>query len=159
MSTRAKVRETARAQATRSGRVPQSAIDAELKAFDDKDLRLRSVAPNVRQREAKRRLTDIDGCGGGDRDNDIPPLVHVTTRVRRRCELATTQLHACMSSRTLVSAKWRQKCRMRVAPSRPPHAPLALALLVPAAVAPGTLSVSGCRLASVDKIMYLGSAS
>ena len=64
MSTRAKVRETARAQATRSGRVPQSAIDAELKAFDDKDLRLRSVAPNVRQREAKRRLTDIEVAAG-----------------------------------------------------------------------------------------------
>ena len=40
MSTRAKVREAARAQATRSGRVPQSAIDAELEAFNDKDLRL-----------------------------------------------------------------------------------------------------------------------
>ena len=64
MATRAKVRETARAQATRSGRVPQSAIDAELKAFDDKDLRLRSVAPNVRQREAKRRLTDIEIAAG-----------------------------------------------------------------------------------------------
>ena len=60
MSTRAKVREAARSQATRSGRVPQSAIDAELEAFNDKDLRLRSVAPNVRQREAKRRLMDID---------------------------------------------------------------------------------------------------
>ena len=44
MATRAKVRETARAQATRSGRVPQSAIDAELKAFDDKDLRSRYAA-------------------------------------------------------------------------------------------------------------------
>ena len=64
MSTRAKVRETARAQATRSGRVPQSAIDAELKAFSDKDLRLRSVAPDVRQREAKRRLTDIEIAAG-----------------------------------------------------------------------------------------------
>ena len=40
MATRAKVREAARAQTTRSGRVPQSAIDAELQAFDDKDLRL-----------------------------------------------------------------------------------------------------------------------
>ena len=64
MATRAKVREAARSQATRSGRVPQSAIDAELKAFDDKDLRLRSVAPNVRQREAKRRLTDIEIAAG-----------------------------------------------------------------------------------------------
>eukprot|EP01044_Picomonas_judraskeda_P007940 COSAG03_NODE_880_length_5501_cov_6.629211_7_plen_45_part_01 len=45
MATRSKVREAARSQATRSGRVPQSAIDAELKAFSDKDLRLRSVAP------------------------------------------------------------------------------------------------------------------
>jgi hypothetical protein len=43
MATRSKVREAARAQTTRSGRVPQSAIDAELRAFDDKDLRLRSV--------------------------------------------------------------------------------------------------------------------
>ena len=64
MATRAKVREAARSQATRSGRVPQSAIDAELKAFSDKDLRLRSVAPNVRQREAKRRLTDIEVAAG-----------------------------------------------------------------------------------------------
>ena len=44
--------------------MPQSAIDAELKAFSDKDLRLRSVAPNVRQREAKRRLTDIEIAAG-----------------------------------------------------------------------------------------------
>ena len=56
MATRSKVREVARSQATRSGRVPQSAIDAELKAFDDKDLRLRSVGKDVREREAKRRL-------------------------------------------------------------------------------------------------------
>ena len=35
-----------------------------MKAFDDKDLRLRSVAPNVRQREAKRRLTDIEIAAG-----------------------------------------------------------------------------------------------
>ena len=34
------VREAARAQVTRSGRVPQSAIDAELQSFDDKDLHL-----------------------------------------------------------------------------------------------------------------------
>ena len=60
MATRAKVREAARSQATRSGRVPQSAIDAELQAFDDKDLRLRSVGKDVRKREAKRRLMDID---------------------------------------------------------------------------------------------------
>ena len=64
MATRAQVRETARAQTTRSGRVPQSLIDAELQAFDNKDLRLRSVAPNVRQREAKRRLMDIDIAAG-----------------------------------------------------------------------------------------------
>ena len=31
-----------------------------MKAFDDKDLRLRSVGPDVRKREAKRRITDID---------------------------------------------------------------------------------------------------
>jgi hypothetical protein len=48
------------AQTTRSGRVPQSAIDAELQAFDDRDLRLRSVGKDVRKREAKRRLMDID---------------------------------------------------------------------------------------------------
>ena len=64
MATRAQVREAARAQTTRSGRVPQSLIDAELQAFDNKDLRLRSVAPNVRQREAKRRLMDIDISAG-----------------------------------------------------------------------------------------------
>eukprot|EP01043_Picozoa_sp_COSAG02_P063402 COSAG02_NODE_8978_length_2374_cov_2.909011_1_plen_118_part_10 len=60
MATRAKARDAARAQSTRSGRVPQSLIDAQLKAFDDKDLRLRSVGPDVRKREAKRRITDID---------------------------------------------------------------------------------------------------
>ena len=60
MTTRAKVREAARSQATRSGRVPQSAIDEQLKSFDDKDLRLRSVGKDVRKREAKRRLMDID---------------------------------------------------------------------------------------------------
>ena len=60
MTTRAQVREAARAQTTRSGRVPQSAIDAELQSFDDKDLRLRSVAKGVRKREAKRRLMDLD---------------------------------------------------------------------------------------------------
>ena len=48
MATRSKVREAARSQATRSGRVPQSAIDEQLKAFDDKDLRLRSVGKDVR---------------------------------------------------------------------------------------------------------------
>ena len=64
MATRAKVREAARAQTTRSGRVPQSAIDAELQAFDDRDLRLRSVGKDVRKREAKRRLMDIDVKAG-----------------------------------------------------------------------------------------------
>ena len=59
MTTRSKVRETARSQATRSGRVPQSAIDEQLISFDDKDLRLRSVGKDVRKREAKRRLMDI----------------------------------------------------------------------------------------------------
>ena len=43
MATRSKVREAARSQATRSGRVPQSAIDEQLKSFDDKNLRLRSA--------------------------------------------------------------------------------------------------------------------
>ena len=60
MATRAKARDAARAQSIRSGRVPQSLIDAQLKAFDNKDLRLRSVGPDVRKREAKRRITDID---------------------------------------------------------------------------------------------------
>ena len=64
MATRAKARDAARAQSTRSGRVPQSLIDAQLKAFDDKDLRLRSVGPDVRKREAKRRLTDIEIAAG-----------------------------------------------------------------------------------------------
>ena len=54
------MREAARSQATRSGRVPQSAIDEQLKSFDDKDLRLRSVGKDVRKREARRRLMDID---------------------------------------------------------------------------------------------------
>ena len=31
-----------------------------LKAFGDKDLRLRSVGKDIRKREAKRRLMDID---------------------------------------------------------------------------------------------------
>ena len=60
MATRSKLRQAARSQATRSGRVPQSAIDEQLKSFDDKDLRLRSVGKDVRKREAKRRLMDID---------------------------------------------------------------------------------------------------
>ena len=57
------MREAARSQATRSGRVPQSAIDEKLKSFDDKDLRLRSVGKDVRKREAKRRLMDIKEFG------------------------------------------------------------------------------------------------
>ena len=52
MTTRAKVREAARSQATRSGRVPQSVILTERQAFDDRDLRLRSVGKDVRKREA-----------------------------------------------------------------------------------------------------------
>ena len=59
MATRAKVREAARAQTTRSGRVPQSAIDAELQAFDDRDLRLRSVGKDVRKR-TKLRIPSVE---------------------------------------------------------------------------------------------------
>ena len=63
MTTRAKVREAARSQATRSGRVPQSAIDEQLKSFDDKDLRLRSVVGycGTKKRYLHRLRTTHDG--------------------------------------------------------------------------------------------------
>ena len=67
--------QAARSQATRSGRVPQSAIDAELQGVDDKDLRLRSVAKDVRKREAKRRLMDL-GITVGQPGSD---LCHIFT--------------------------------------------------------------------------------
>ena len=70
MATRSKVREAARSQSTRSGRAPQSAIDKQLKAFGDKDLRPRSVGKDVRKCEAKRHLMDI-GLDASRPDNQV----------------------------------------------------------------------------------------
>ena len=60
MATRAQVREAARSQATRSGRVPQSAIDEQLQSFDNKDLRLRSVGKDVRKRPLRHPAMAVD---------------------------------------------------------------------------------------------------
>eukprot|EP01044_Picomonas_judraskeda_P018934 COSAG03_NODE_3872_length_1784_cov_4.191691_1_plen_277_part_10 len=55
----------ARAQSTRSGSVPPARVDAQLQpAFGDRDVRLRSVAPNVREKEAQRRLRDEEEPAG-----------------------------------------------------------------------------------------------
>ena len=65
VQTRRAATEAARAQGTRSGRVPRERVDAQLQpAFGDRDVRLRSVAPNVREREAQRRLGDEDAPAG-----------------------------------------------------------------------------------------------
>ena len=50
----------------------------------DKDLRLRSVAPDVRQREAKRRLTDIEIAAGQPGTNRVARRsgAHGEARVR-----------------------------------------------------------------------------
>jgi hypothetical protein len=65
VQTRGAATEAARAQSTRSGRVPRGRVDAQLQpAFGDRDVRLRSVAPAARQREAKRRLGDEDEPAG-----------------------------------------------------------------------------------------------
>jgi hypothetical protein len=65
MATRAALRAAARGQSTRSGRVPQELIDAELtKALGQKDVRLRSLAPDARLQEARRRLGDPETAAG-----------------------------------------------------------------------------------------------
>ena len=65
MATRAATKAAAQGRVTRSGRVPQELIDAELtKALGERDVRLRSLAPDARLREAKRRLGDPDTKAG-----------------------------------------------------------------------------------------------
>ena len=65
MATRAATRAAAQGRVTRSGRVPQELIDAELtRALGQRDVRLRSLAPDARLREAKRRLGDPDTAAG-----------------------------------------------------------------------------------------------
>ena len=50
---------------TRSRQIPQSRIDAQLKTpLKSKDVQLRSVAPDARKREAKRRLKDVEEPAG-----------------------------------------------------------------------------------------------
>ena len=66
MATRSAARQAARAQSTRSGRVPQSLIDAELtQPLGQRDVRNRApFAPDARLREAKRRLGDPETAAG-----------------------------------------------------------------------------------------------
>ena len=65
VQTRRAATDAARAQSTRSGRVPLARVDAQLQpAFGDRDVRLRSVAPNVREKEAQRRLRDEEEPAG-----------------------------------------------------------------------------------------------
>eukprot|EP01051_Picozoa_sp_SAG22_P017434 SAG22_NODE_2688_length_2310_cov_1.572139_5_plen_144_part_01 len=65
VQTRRAATEAARAQSTRSRRVPQERVEAQLQpAFGDRDVRLRSVAPNVREKEAQRRLRDEETPAG-----------------------------------------------------------------------------------------------
>lgn len=65
MATRAATRETARAQNTRSGRVPQQLIDELIRpGLGQKDVRLRSLAPTARKQEAIRRLNDPETAAG-----------------------------------------------------------------------------------------------
>ena len=65
VQTRRAATAAARAQSTRSGRVPQERVEAQLEpAFGDRDVRLRSVAPNVREKEAQRRLRDEEEPAG-----------------------------------------------------------------------------------------------
>ena len=59
MATRAATKAAAQGRVTRSGRVPQELIDAELtRALSIKDRRLGSIGPNVNVQEARRRLCD-----------------------------------------------------------------------------------------------------
>ena len=63
VQTRGKATNIAREEGgrTRSGKVPQSRIDAQLKTpLKLKDKQLSSVAPDVRKREAARRLKDVE---------------------------------------------------------------------------------------------------
>ena len=65
MATRAAAREAARAQSTRSGRVPQELIDELIRpGLGQKDVRLRSLAPSARKQEAIRRLNDPEANAG-----------------------------------------------------------------------------------------------
>eukprot|EP01046_Picozoa_sp_COSAG06_P080199 COSAG06_NODE_27526_length_591_cov_1.217480_2_plen_110_part_01 len=65
MTTRAAAREVARAQSTRSGRVPQQLIDELIRpGLGQKDVRLRSLAPTARKQEAIRRLNDPETAAG-----------------------------------------------------------------------------------------------
>ena len=65
MATRAASRDAARAQSTRSGRVPQALIDELIRpGLGQKDVRLRSVGPNARLQEARRRLNDPETTAG-----------------------------------------------------------------------------------------------
>ena len=65
VQTRRAATKAARAQSTRSGSVPPARVDAQLQpAFGDRDVRLRSVAPNVREKEAQRRLRDSEEPAG-----------------------------------------------------------------------------------------------
>eukprot|EP01046_Picozoa_sp_COSAG06_P018569 COSAG06_NODE_1297_length_9956_cov_20.957796_6_plen_482_part_00 len=65
VQTRRAATAAARAQSTRSGRVPRERVEARLEpAFGDRDVRLRSVAPNVREKEAQRRLRDEEEPAG-----------------------------------------------------------------------------------------------
>ena len=65
MATRAAAREAARAQSTRSGRVPQQLIDELIRpGLGQKDVRLRSLAPTARRQEAIRRLNDPETAAG-----------------------------------------------------------------------------------------------
>ena len=58
---------------TRSGQIPQSRIDAQLKTpLKSKDVQLRSVAPNARKQEAKRRLKDVEEPAGRPGTNLCP---------------------------------------------------------------------------------------
>ena len=65
MATRAATRDAARAQSTRSGRVPQELIDELIRpGLGQKDVRLRSLAPTARRQEAIRRLNDPETTAG-----------------------------------------------------------------------------------------------
>ena len=65
MATRAATRDAARAQSTRSGRVPQELIDELIRpGLGQKDVRLRSLAPTARRQEAIRRLNDPETAAG-----------------------------------------------------------------------------------------------
>ena len=65
MVTRAATRKAARAQSTRSGRVPQQLIDELIRpGLGQKDVRLRSIGPKARVQEARRRLNDPETAAG-----------------------------------------------------------------------------------------------